>query len=278
MSAVPARIGIMAARQGGFSAVQVPVPLVTGLAPLPSWTYVPTALDEMQIRGFGEETETANPDLQLSETSVAVGTPTVTVETEGGPFSGAKWMRFSHAAGVIRGSARVRSPSGETRISFGDFTMEDWRFSTPPTPAGGGMLMVAAIAAGGFSLRTLVTSEKLTVRVLSASLERLIYESTTRKNEWNHYALVKSGSTLTLFINGKPASSASGFALSELSPFDESFESSASTSSPAFWQSIFIEPQQHSSATGADLGTAGIHGSRLTLAPLYTGDFTPPQL
>jgi len=277
MSAVPARIGIMAARQGGFSAVQVPVPLVTGLAPLPSWTYVPTALDEMQIRGFGEETETANPDFQLSETSVAVGTPTVTVETEGGPFSGAKWMSFSHAAGVIRGNARVRSPSGETRISFGDFTLEDWRISSPPTTTNGGMLIASSIASGAFSIRTLVTSAKLTVTVRFGVLDRLIYESTTRKNDWNHYALVKSGSTLTLFLNGKPASSAAGFTLSELSPFDGSFEQISSTTG-TFWQSSFIEPQQASGATGADLGTAGIHGSRLTLVPLYTGDFTPPQL
>jgi len=89
MSAVPARIGIMAARQGGFSVVQLPRPLEVQWDG--SFVFLPTKTgDTWQVIGGGDVY-----GLTLYE---AVEDDSRSLATSGGPYSGAEVLLIDNAS------------------------------------------------------------------------------------------------------------------------------------------------------------------------------------
>jgi len=121
MSAVPERIGIMAARQGGFSVVQLPRPLE--LQWDGSFVFLPTKTgDTWQVTG-------GNSAYDSTEYDLVAEAPSPLLDATGGPYEGAPVLRNEAAFRIVDGFPVADSPSRR-------YVAADALFEVPAAAAG----------------------------------------------------------------------------------------------------------------------------------------------
>ena len=150
----------------------------------------------------------------------------------------------------------INPPSAQNQLGTGDFTVEFWFYST--SSADVGIFNISATSSSGSAGMAITknTSNQITFWV-NGNGGNTVTTSTYSINAWHHVALVRNGSTNTLYVDGVSA---------------------ASNSNTPTWAStpcIGVGRPYNDNTIGAYIGY--INDLRITRGyARYTANFTPP--
>jgi len=140
----------------------------------------------------------------------------------------------------------------------GNFTVECWIYPTSFTAVpSSAYINYGSYASGGFAFNTVYGANNGSLWFYAIGVGTPVITSTinTVLNSWNHIAVVRSGSTCTMYINGQSAGTASGIT------------ATFTTGSTG----IFVGNDVSSEYTFGYISDA-----RIATSAVYTGAFTPP--
>ena len=180
------------------------------------------------------------------------------LETVGGASISTAQSKWGGSAMAFDGSGDwlINPPSAQNQLGTGDFTVEFWFYST--SSADVGIFNISATSSSGSAgmARTKNTSNQITFWV-NGNGGNTVTTSTYSINAWHHVALVRNGSTNTLYVDGVSA---------------------ASNSNTPTWAStpcIGVGRPYNDNTIGAYIGY--INDLRITRGyARYTANFTPP--
>lgn len=156
------------------------------------------------------------------------------------------------------GSGDYLSVPTSSSFSFtGDFTIEMWYYMTASASASSEQTVFIQINGGSYFAINVDIDTGYSIYLNSGSASFQPNSILPRQNSWNHIALVRSGSTVTLYQNGVA-----------LTP-------TTTNSSTLGWSTVNVEIPTSSTAYGIQNGY--ISDVRVTNGTaVYTGAFTPP--
>ena len=184
------------------------------------------------------------------------------------PFNGSSNSTF---AGSFNGSNQSLSVPASSQFSFsGDFTWEAWvLLNSLPTGGGAASIITSRGAvASDSAFQFLITESSGNIRMgATVSISSTDYDTFTsaslnlpiKTGTWNHYAVVRSGTTVTCYLNGINVGTTTGV--------------SGTTNTPTYVPTIGVR----GSGGYNDLYLNGyISNLRMVGSAVYTANFTPP--
>lgn len=148
------------------------------------------------------------------------------------------------------------APSADFGFGTGDFTVEFFVYETSKVYTSGSNPRAFDFG-GTFQMVLHIPSDGDTIRIDYADSTLMTSNGTLFVNKWNHIALVRSGSTLSLYINGV---------------FDKSVSNSTNVPTPS--STIYIGRYYGSDSGWINGFLSNFHVVKGTA--LYTSNFTPP--
>lgn len=128
-----------------------------------------------------------------------------TVQT-GSPVLSTQILKYGTTAGFLPSGTRLNVAPNSNRSCTGDFTFEFWFWSASPTTTYANPMVVNRTSVAGdfqFYAGSTVGSNKGTLAINSVTFTNGgITPNAVHTSSWQHLAMVRSGSTVTLYQNG----------------------------------------------------------------------------
>ena len=194
----------------------------------------------------GANNSTTFTDFSINNLTVTVNGDTKISNTQ---------SKYGGTSAYFDGNGDSLTITNSTLFDFsGDFTVEGWFYFSQVNQYNGATVFIAMDVLNAFQFAT--EGNNIRLRFNGSLLIDYAYTASNLLNTWTHLAITRSGSTVTLWLNGTSVATAS---------------SSASINVSALWIG-----QQINNAAFYHYFNGYINDLRITKASRYSSNFTPP--
>lgn len=244
---------------GKFSGYISNLRLVKGSAVYTA-SFTPSTTPLTAISGTGLLTCQSNRFIDNSSNAFAItvnGTPSVQRFSPFEPDSPGYTTAVYGGSGYFDGSGDYLNIGANAAFSLsGDFTIEGWVYPTGLTNELD-MLCLGNQGSGGLLLYVQTSTQKWR---LYSSGELILSSTTVKNNQWYHVAIVRSGSTITMYVNGSSVGTTTN----------------SSTFTGTSGSGLVVGGAYDGSTYTATAASTYITDVRVVKSAVYTTTFTPP--